>query len=159
MIMRITLLSSLVWVCWWGDTYAVAQDQISGSAKALSGNMLVVGGRPVRLFGVNALALNQHCSNALIDAYPCGKVAAGKLGMVMRNQTVRCAPVSDRGDTAGPPLSAVCHVESIDLGAWIIGNGLAYADRSQSDAYVAVEARARAAGIGMWAGRLLDSPE
>ncbi len=50
---------------------------------------------------------------------------------------------------------AVCRVAGEDLGAWLVGNGLALAYRRFSTNYVQHEAEARSARRGMWAGEFM----
>ena len=45
---------------------------------------------------------------------------------------------------------AVCRVGGEDLGAWLLGNGLALAYRRYATAYVPHEDRAHVAKAGMW---------
>src|SRR3546814_12918179 len=49
-------------------------------------------------------------------------------------------------------IVATCQAGGVDLGGAIVDAGLAVALPHFSDRYVAAEARARAAGLGVWAG-------
>jgi endonuclease YncB( thermonuclease family) len=47
-----------------------------------------------------------------------------------------------------------CLVGALDINEWLVSQGLALAYRRYSRDYVATEDEARAAGRGMWAGRI-----
>ncbi|MGH6696240.1 thermonuclease family protein [Sphingopyxis sp.] len=126
---------------------ALAQD-VSGRARAADGDSLDLSGISVRLHGIDAPELLQSCERAG-TSWPCGKEAAGKLADLVGRGSVECEQqdVDDYGR-----IVARCRVGSIDLGEAMVSAGLAVALPRFSDRYVASEARARDAGLGVWAG-------
>ena len=53
-------------------------------------------------------------------------------------------------------MVALCSVEGIDIGQWMVQQGQAIAFRKYSLDYTADEDRARAAKVGLWAGEFQD---
>lgn len=128
---------------------AVAADlllraDVSGSARAVDGDTLILEGEHVRLKGMDAPELAQTCTRDG-KAWPCGKEARRALAAALRNGEVRCT-FSARDDYDRP--LAHCAVAGEDLGALMVRQGLALA----YGGYGAEEAQARAAGRGLWAG-------
>ena len=66
-----------------------AADEIRGNAKVTSGNELVVGKRTVRLFGIEAPALEANCENKQAE-FRCGVVAWAELIKLSDGQFVSC---------------------------------------------------------------------
>lgn len=126
--------------------------RIAGPAEVLDGDTLAVGGLRVRLFGADAPEGAQRCGTAEGGAWACGAVAAARLRDLVEGETVTCA-VTDR-DLYGRVVAA-CAAGGRDLGAAMVGEGLAWAYRAYSDAYAGAEAEARAAGLGIWQGEAL----
>ena len=126
---------------------ALAQD-ISGPARAADGDSLDLSGISVRLFGVDAPELAQSCERGGAS-WACGKQAASKLAGLVAGTSVVCEQkdIDDYGR-----IVATCRAGSLDLGGAMVDAGLAVALPHFSDRYVASEARARAAGLGVWAG-------
>lgn len=126
---------------------AAAQD-ISGPARAADGDSLDLSGISVRLFGVDAPELAQSCERGGAP-WACGKQAASQLAGLVAGTSVVCEQkdVDDYGR-----IVATCRAGPVDLGGTMVDAGLAVALPYFSDRYVAAEARARAAGLGVWAG-------
>lgn len=127
---------------------AAAQD-ISGPARAADGDSLDLSGISVRLFGVDAPELAQSCERGGAS-WACGKQAASKLASLVAGTPVMCEQkdIDDYGR-----IVATCRAGSVDLGGALVDAGLAVALPHFSDRYVAAEARARAAGLGIWNGK------
>ncbi len=140
---------------------AAADEEFVGRVRVLSGEVLVIGGIPVRLFGIDALEIDQTCSNGLVDNYPCGRFAAGRLGMMLTRQEVRCVVEGELSRTESGqalPLGR-CYMRDMDIAEWVVRSGYAMADRDQSDAYVKAEDHAREAETGIWAGPFVTPAE
>ncbi len=123
--------------------------QVSGPARAADGDSLDLSGISVRLFGVDAPELAQSCERGGAS-WACGKQAASKLASLVPGTSVMCEQkdIDDYGR-----IVATCRAGSIDLGGAMVDAGLAVALPHFSDRYVAAEARARAAGLGVWTGK------
>ena len=132
--------------------HAAAIDEITGTARVLHTNLIVVEQTKVRLYAIDVLAREQICDNGLIE-YPCGQVAAGRLANALINQTVVCAPRAGRSRAdADAPRLAVCRVDGVDIAEWLVRTGFAFADRAHSEVYAAAESEARSQTTGIWRG-------
>ncbi len=119
-----------------------------GRAQAAGGTTLVVAGKTVRLFGVRVAAARDRCGLGQGDARSCGEVARDALAQrLQRYPNVSCrVPEGQRGDPA-----AICiDTAGTDLGGFLVAEGLALADTSQSYEYAGPEGVARYFGRGLW---------
>lgn len=124
---------------------------LSGPARVIDGDTLDVGGTCVRLHGVDAPEAAQSCFTA--DAgWPCGRRATQALATLLQGGVIACAEL-DR-DRYGRVVAA-CRRDGLDVNGWLVGEGWAVAYRRYSDAYVELEAAARAARRGIWAGEFV----
>lgn len=125
-------------------------EQVTGQAWAVDGDSLVVGGRGMRIRGIDAPELRQTCTIGGHEE-PCGRQAAQALRRWLARGAVTC--VGGENDRYGR-LLVVCRVNGTDIGADLVRNGLAvdYGD------YPAEESEARAAHRGIWAGTF-ERPE
>lgn len=130
---------------------ASAIDEITGTARVLHTDMIVVEGVRLRLFAIDVLALEQTCDNGLV-VYPCGQVAAGRLANALVNQKVVCVPRAREDGGAGAPRPATCRVDGVDIAEWLVRTGFAFADRAHPEVYAAAESEARSQTTGIWRG-------
>lgn len=135
---------------------AMAQT-ISGLATVTDGDTIRIGSERIRLFGIDAPERSQTCEGRDGQIYECGRDASAVMTELTRGRTVTCSQV-DR-DRYGR-MVATCSTESGDLGAAMVQRGWAVDFRRYDKActYCADEAAAKAAGIGMHAGRF-EMPE
>lgn len=122
---------------------------VSGEAIAADGDSLVVGGKRVRLFGIDAPELAQSCTKQG-TAWNCGEQARDNLAELVKGQTVYC---QGQGVDQHARLVAVCSAGSIELNDAMVAFGWALAYREFSDAYVPAETRAKANGLGIWSSQ------
>jgi len=110
---------------------------------------LVVSGKRVRLFGIDAPELAQTCRK---DGTPwnCGEQAKENLAELIKGQIVHC---DGQGVDQHARLVAVCSAGGVELNETMVAYGWAVAYREFSDAYVPAEARAKASRIGIWASQ------
>ncbi len=133
---------------------AQAADSVSGKARVLNGDTLVVGGRVVGLSGVAAPGLKQTCLDGKAQPYACGTVAAKALAAHLRDAAVTCRVRETDG--YGRAVS-VCLRDKEDLSAWLAERGLVMADRRRGQAaYVGAETLAWGKRLGLWAGSFED---
>ncbi len=127
---------------------AVALADMTGQASVIDGDTIEIHGTRIRLHGIDAPESGQHC---YIGGKPwrCGKDAANVLADLIDRRPVTC---QERDQDRYGRVVVVCRVAGGDLGAWLVGNGLALAYRRYSTAYVQHEGRARLAKAGMWQG-------
>jgi endonuclease YncB( thermonuclease family) len=120
---------------------------VSGPAKIVDGDTLEIAGKRIRLFGIDAPEATQTCDRDR-QAWACGQTAAERLRGLIGNSSVTCD--GNELDQYGR-LVAVCTLAGVDLNQAMVADGWAVAFRQYSEAYVADEARARAAKRGLWA--------
>ena len=125
-------------------------EEVEGRPSALDGDSLRVGGREIRLFGIDAPEARQTCERADGTPWACGREAGAMLGRL-----TAAAPVACRGrneDRYGR-LVATCKAGGLDLGAEMVRRGMAVAYRTHATVYAGEEDEARKARRGLWAGR------
>lgn len=125
-------------------------EPIVGQATVIDGDTIEIHGRRIRLDAIDAPESRQLCQDAAGHDYRCGQVASFALADRIGRHTVAC---DNHGtDRYGRSLS-YCSVAGVDLGGWLVGQGLAVEYRRYSDGrYRAAEDRAKAAHAGLWAG-------
>lgn len=128
---------------------------IEGPARVGDGDSLHVGEVSVRLFGIDAPERGQDCD---LDGQPwaCGIWARDLLAKVTAGQTLRCRAVET--DRYGRTV-ATCEAAAGDLGRLMVLSGAASAYTRYSRRYLPEEGLARAAGRGIWGGRMVAPSE
>ncbi|HKT17175.1 MAG TPA: hypothetical protein VJR47_03970 [Stellaceae bacterium] len=124
---------------------------IAGAAEASGGTTLAVAGRPVRLFGVRIAEPGDRCGTASGGRGNCAEAAREALAQrLRRSPRVSCqTPPGQRGNPA-----AICvDASGTDLGGFLVTEGLALADTSQSYEYFGAEGVARSHRSGLWGHR------
>jgi endonuclease YncB( thermonuclease family) len=122
-----------------------------GPAQAGGGTTLAVAGKSVRLFGVRVADPRDRCGLGPGDARNCSDVARDALAQRLRRYpSVSCQmPPGQRGDPA-----AICiDASGTDLGGFLVAEGFALADISQSYEYFGSEGVARYYRRGLWRNR------
>ena len=125
--------------------------EITGTARAVDGDTVVLAGQEIHLYGVDAPEEAQVCE-ADGEAWPCGREAKAALRKLIRRAWIRCAERAR--DLSGRSYS-LCRVSGPDgplLNRAMVAEGWALADRETASDFVADEARAKAVGNGVWRG-------
>jgi len=137
---------------------ALAQDQTHG-ARAIDGDTIVTGGQRVRLAAIDAPELHQSCTLPS-GPWACGEVARVSLQTLIDaswayRQTITCA---NEGNDRYGRIVATCHAGGMDLGAAMVGLGLAVPYMQYGGArYLGEYRQAIAEHEGMHAGTF-DNP-
>ena len=126
------------------------QEMITGAARAIDGDSLVVAGRDMRLKGLDAPEMRQLCSVAK-QSVPCGRQAMQALQRWLARGPATCT--GDEIDRYGR-LLVICRVNGTDINADLVRQGFAV----DYGGYPAEEREARAAYRGVWAGEF-ERPE
>ncbi len=127
---------------------AAAGDDLVGTARIVDGRTLEIGGARVRLFAIEAPALDEACP-AAGGSWPCGRDAMFALAFEAARHWLRCRPVAGGEDRT---IVAVCHVGPHDLGRRMLRLGWARALPAAPADYADAERAARADGRGLWRG-------
>ncbi len=122
---------------------------ISGLARVIDGDTIQVSGHRIRLEGIDAPEAGQRCPAHFVGSWRCGHAATGALRSLISRQRVECEKLGR--DIYGRVL-ALCRKDGKDINAHMVRSGLAWAFVKYSQSYVAEEAKARAAKLGVWSG-------
>lgn len=119
-------------------------DQVSGPARVVDGDSLVIGDRRLRLKGIDAPELKQRCRRDAFD-YGCGIESASYLRGLIGSRQVDCT--AEGIDRYGRDLVR-CRAGGVDLNEAMVrsGHAIAFGD------YQRAETLARSEAAGLWAG-------
>ena len=149
----LTLRSSLVLAVLLVAPAALALTRESG-VRVVDGDTIDLNGQKVRLFGIDAPEKTQSCDRHG-QSWACGAWSVGMLERAIGSAAVVCtAQDTDRYGR----LVATCTADGVDLARAQVQAGAAQAYARFSRQYLADEAAAKAAGLGLWAGRMV-TPE
>jgi endonuclease YncB( thermonuclease family) len=123
---------------------------ISGSASLAEGLSLSLRGRALHLFGVKLPPAGERCAGEEAGApRPCEEVAREALASRLRtNDDVSCRVPP--GQRVLPAAASCSDASGVDLGGYLVAQGWALADLTQSYEYVEAESAARASRRGLW---------
>jgi endonuclease YncB( thermonuclease family) len=121
---------------------------LSGQARVVDGDSLVIAGERIRLFGIDAPEIGQRCDPSGRD-WACGVWAKAALTKIVGSGVLACEALDQ--DRYGRTV-ARCHVSGRDVGGAMVRAGAATAYLRYSTDYAGQEAQARAEGRGMWSG-------
>lgn len=124
---------------------------ITGRATVINGDTLDIGGRRIRLFGIDALGVARSCRDERGAAYPCARRAVGALQAKIGTRTIACDP---RGADGLDLIPAVCRMGDEDLNEWMVRQGWAVAAGGEGRGYARAEAQAKSERLGVWAGEI-----
>lgn len=115
--------------------------------RVIDGDTLEIDGQGYRINGIDAPEIGQRCDGSG-SRWQCGKEAANAMLALVANREVVCDALStDRYDR----IIATCKVGETDLGEALVAQGLAWAYRRFSTAYLPQENAARSQLLGIWA--------
>jgi endonuclease YncB( thermonuclease family) len=131
-------------------------DAITGRADVIDGDTLAIDGVRIRLEGIDAPESGQTCGRSQAGTWACGAGSAGALSRLIEGKAIRC---EQRGmDKYGRTLG-VCFLGELDLSAWMVRQGHAWAFVKYSASYVKEEAEARSGKLGIWEGEAMPAWE
>lgn len=121
-------------------------ETISGEAIAQDGDSLDIGGKRIRLFGIDAPEFDQTCQKDGAS-WPCGEAAKAQLRELVARQLVEC--IGQGVDEYGRMLG-ICSAGRAQLNQVMVEQGWALAMRQFCDAYVGAELQAKTDRLGIW---------
>jgi endonuclease YncB( thermonuclease family) len=133
---------------------AGAADDLTGRASVIDGDTLEIHGTRIRLWGVDAPEGSQLCRGDDSLQYRCGAKAASELDAFIAGRPLTCIPISlDQYQRT----VATCSLGDVNLGEWLVRNGLAidWPEYSKGK-YDALQREAEHAGRGIWAGSYVE---
>ena len=104
---------------------SVALADTTGQASVIDVDTIEIHGQRIRLHGIDTPESGQICDIGG-KRWRCGKDAANVLAGLIGRWRVTCR---ERGRDRCGRVVAVCRVQGEDLGAWLVGDGLAPAYR------------------------------
>lgn len=134
---------------WIEDLFAAPS--FGGTARVVDGDSLEIGDVRVRLYGIDAPELAQHCLSADGRDYACGREARERLSALIGGRPVSCRR---EGRDRFRRILARCENGLEELGAAMVRQGwaVAYAG-ADGDGHRALERAAQRAKLGVWSGR------
>ena len=120
---------------------------ITGPARVIDGDTIVIAGERIRLHGIDAPELKQKCKTRKLKDQQCGVLAKQALEKLIRGQDVTCK--GDKRDRY-KRLLAVCYVGPFSVNEQMVVDGWALAYRKYSNDYVRAETFAKSRREGMW---------
>ncbi len=130
-------------------------DLAPGSVRVVDGDSLRRSDVEIRLYGIDAPEYRQSCRDKHGKEYSCGRQAANALRGLVQGREVSCS--TSETDRYGRAV-ALCKAGDLDLNREMVRLGWAVAYTSHSISYAGVEAEARKAKRGIWAGTF-EKPE
>lgn len=121
---------------------------LSGQARVVDGDSLVIGGERIRLFGIDAPELDRRCDPSGRN-WACGEWAKATLTKIIAHGILACEALDQ--DRYGRTV-ARCRASGRDVAAAMVKAGAATAYLRYANDYAGQEAQARAEGRGMWSG-------
>ncbi len=129
-------------------------DDLVGRASVIDGDTLEIHGTRIRLWGIDAPESSQLCRGENSLQYRCGAKAANDLDAFIARRPVNCLPITL--DQYGRTVAS-CSVEGVDLGQWLVRNGLALDWPPFSKGkYDSDQRDADHAGRGIWTGSYVE---
>jgi endonuclease YncB( thermonuclease family) len=122
---------------------------IIGQAVATDGDTLVINGKRIRLFGVDAFEAEQRCPGANDATWGCGGVATRAVQEIVKDTQTIC--IKREVDVYGR-IVAICRSDGVDIAAAVVVRGLGVAYTKYSKDYVPEENVARSQRSGAWIG-------
>lgn len=146
-LVRLTL-ATLLALALGGAALAQAPREVTGRARAVNADTIVVGDSYIFLFGLESVERGQICgkNNAL---WACYDYAVRALETIIDVAMVTCTLVGDP-DYLGRALGT-CTVAGKNVNEALVRSGFALAKRDETLDYVAAEDAAKAEGVGLWA--------
>lgn len=129
---------------------AAAPERIEGRVRVIDADTFDVGGRRVRLFGVDAPELAQTCRTRAGKAWACGQWSSDQMRRRFGGKRAQCRVMDvDRYDR----LVARCVVDRQDVAEVLVREGWGFAYAAYSADYIDLEKRAAVDNRGLWAGQ------
>jgi endonuclease YncB( thermonuclease family) len=121
----------------------------TGRYHVTDGDSITYRGQRIRLQGIDAPELQQTCDDVKGHRYACGKDARAALRTIIGADEIRCVVTGN--DRYGRKL-AYCKRGKTDINKEMVRQGWAIAYARHLSTYLLVEADARNAKRGLWAG-------
>ena len=130
---------------------------ITGIAKVIDGDTILINKKKIRLFGIDAPERDQKCQKIWLTIYFfsfnkdyfCGEISTNRLKKKINNQFMSC---KWKNKDRYKRFIAECFKGKTNINAWMVRYGYAVAYRKYSKKYVAHEEIAKKDKLGLWSG-------
>jgi endonuclease YncB( thermonuclease family) len=129
---------------------AGAADGISGAAHAFRGDIVIIRGTKVLLFGITAPTDGERCILET-GSTPCTEAAKATLAALVEDGPISCSFVRKIGH--GSYQGRCQRSDGSDIGLTLLRQGWVRADAEAAHEYQTAEAEAKAENRGLWANR------
>jgi endonuclease YncB( thermonuclease family) len=134
-------------------TSALAADLV-GVASVVDGDTIEIHGERIRIFGIDAPESAQLCRGNDSLTYRCGARAANELDKLVEQRQVICRTT---GQDIYRRYVAICWTGGMDIGEWLVRNGLALDWPKYSNGrYFSAQNEAKNVERGIWAGSFVE---
>lgn len=125
------------------------KETVAGYAVSLTGDMMRIDGKTVRMAGIEAPELTQTCSRANASTWNCGQSALSALRRLTGRHTITCdiQKIDGTGHRIG-----TCRAGDTDLAAEMVRNGHVFASGGLFTTYGSEQAEAQSVKAGIWSG-------
>ena len=129
-------------------------EEHSGPANVIDADTIEINGEKHRLYGVDAVEIDQRCRRRDSATWPCGKEAAAALTTFLEGRKVNCEVWQGTTRDGHGRFVSGCYAGGDDIGSWVVKNGWAVADRDANRLYnyTSDEGTARFLRRGIWDG-------
>lgn len=127
---------------------ALAQDVVTGAARVVDGDIIMVDKQRVILWAVDAPERTQKCKVGSLD-WACYEAARRGLGEIIASGEASCTLTADKPDQFNRRYG-VCTSAGKDVGGEMVRLGYARAYTDQGPDYLPQEDEAKAAKAGIW---------
>ncbi|WP_128755409.1 thermonuclease family protein [Metarhizobium album] len=112
--------------------------------NAVNAGTLTAGERTLILSGLVPTDIERLCPDVSGKQWPCGVVARTSLRLFLRNRSVNC---DLPGDDETGEIATTCRLGERDIGAWLVENGWAEAEKGSVFETLGEEARTARRGL------------
>ena len=125
-----------------------------GPAHVIDADTIEIAGNKYRLYGVDAIEIDQICHRRNGAEWSCGRDAAAALAEFLNGRTVNCDVWQGDTHNAHGHFISICYAGGDDLSAWVTNEGWAIADRDANrlNNYTSEEGMAKFLRKGIWDG-------
>lgn len=127
---------------------ALAAEVVTGEARTVDADIILVGKQRVILWGIDAPDRDQICTVGKL-LWGCWQAAKGALDDLMAGSEVSCELTDEKPDPFGRRWGT-CTAGGKDLAAEMVRTGMARAFTPQTDKYLPLEDEAKAAAAGVF---------